>query len=243
MSDIIIQPIFNQSAPGIWQDFLRIRMDTWMHHYNIPMSSDDIARAHQDYIDDWNRYSRNFAFGAYDENRMVGCVNGGVRDSIGYLYNLYVLPEYQHQRIGRRLLHAAHNAAAIMYAHRMELISLSRARSFYVGLGYKCTDWTDFYKRLECPKCSIVPVFRCNPSIVRKCNLTPESARQIKSMHLPMFASYDANSDINGYGLLGADGEPIVCASKTHAGGITRRSLERVLDAHRIHLENIAKLR
>ena len=243
MSDIIIQPIFNQSAPGIWHDFLRIRIDAWIYNYGMPMSSDDIARAHQEYIDNWNRYSCNFAFGAYDQSRMVGCVNGCVHKSVGSLYNLYILPEYQHQRIGHRLLNASHNAAATMHGRRMELISLSCARLFYVDMGYKCYDWTALYKHLGQPKCSVVPIFRCNPDIVRKCNLAPDTVSQVKSMHLPMFASYDVNSNIDGYGLLGADGEPIIRTTKVCAGGITRRSLERVLDAHRIHLENIAKLR
>ena len=66
MTDIQILPIFDQSAPGVWDDMLRIRVATMKHNYGVVMSPLDISQAYTDYANAWQTNAKNFAFAAYD---------------------------------------------------------------------------------------------------------------------------------------------------------------------------------
>ena len=72
MSEIKILPIFNQSAPGVWDDMLRVRIAAMQYNYNIRLTDEELADAMSDFQKSWRQLSHNFAFGAYDGDRMVG---------------------------------------------------------------------------------------------------------------------------------------------------------------------------
>lgn len=242
MSDISIFPIFNQDAPGVWDDFLRIRIAP-MQNYDLPMSDDDVANAAQEYTDNWRHYSGNFAFGAYDGQNMVGFVNGVVHKNIAHLQQLHILPEYQRQRLGIRLLSAAQGASSVMSARRMELTSLSRARQFYERMGFDALSWTKYQKKLSQPHSDLVPVFHCVPGLARACGISVADMRQINKLHLPMFVSYDHNSNINGYIINDKNGNTLIEVRDNNPKQIVRRALERTSQAHLSHIQNIAKQR
>ncbi|MBQ2017639.1 MAG: GNAT family N-acetyltransferase, partial [Alphaproteobacteria bacterium] len=124
MSEIRILPIFNQSAPGVWDDMLRIRIATMRHNYNIKLTDQEISEAMAEFQQSWKRLSFNFAFGAYDDGKMVGCISGDVQNKTAFIRHLYVLPEYQGQRIGSRLLNEAEIATSVS-ARQTDIVALA----------------------------------------------------------------------------------------------------------------------
>lgn len=242
MSDVSICPIFDQSAPNVWDDFMRIRMRT-MQDYGLPMSDSDIANAIQEQTNNWNNYSGNFAFGAYDGGKMIGYVQGLVHKNVASLLQLHVLPEYQHQHIGARLLSSAQSAASLMSAHRMELFSLCKSRQFYERMGYEALSWTEYRKKLSPSNGGCVPVFRCQPVLARACGICPDMAKQINKSHLPMFVSYDCRSNINGYTIADTNGGALIEIRDNNPKQIVRRTLERATQSYMLHVQNITKQR
>ena len=242
MSDIYIQPIFDQSAPGVWDDFLRIRNATMTADYNMPLTDSDIIVAHQDYEQNWQSYSGNFAFGAYDaDHNMIGCVHGVVHKNVAHLQQLHVDPQYQGQHIGRRLLTMAQDAASIMSARYIELISMSKARLFYESMGYKGLSWTDYQKNLSYPRCVVTPVFHCNPVLARACGLDKEVVKQVNKSCLPMFVSYDHQSKVNGYVILDANGARLIDVRDNNPRQLVRHALERRVNSYLSHIQSLQR--
>ena len=242
MSDVSIFPIFNQASPGVWDDFLRIRSATMTADYDMPLTDDDVERARQDYNKNWQTYSGNFAFGAYDaEYNMIGCVHGLGHKGIADLQQLHVLPQNQGQRIGRRLLVAAQDAASIMSARSMELISMSKARKFYEKMGCKGLSWTEYTKSLSRPRSSVAAVFHCNPALARACELDRETVKQINKLHLPMFVSYDWQSNVNGYAISDTNGGVLIDIRDNNPKQIVRRALESQMDAYLSYMSSMQR--
>ena len=242
MSDIYIQPIFDQSAPGVWDDFLRIRNATMSADYDMPLTGSDIITAHQEYASTWRAYSGNFAFGAYDaENNMIGCVHGVAHKNVAHLQQLHVDPHYQGHRIGRRLLTMAQEAASIMSARYIELISMSKARPFYESMGYHGLSWTEYKKTLLQPHSTTVPVFHCNPALARACGLDKEFVKQINKLHLPMFVSYDYQSKVNGYIILDTNGGRLIQVHDNNPRQLVRRTLERCADSYLSYIQSFQR--
>lgn len=238
MSEIKLHPIFNQSVPGIWDDLLRIRIIAMRENYNIKMSDVDIMRAMNEFQNSWRRLSFNFAFGAYDDNKMIGCVSGDVQKRVGYIRHLYVLPEYQGQHIGSRLLNAAQVAASVM-ANKTDVVSLPNAEPLYRGHGYTSLVGTNEYvKPIGQPRCQTVPIFHCTPSIARTCGAMCGNAPmnflsdKINSTHAPAFVYYDAESRITGCGTITPDGNHHIYSTSNRPDDWARRCIARGLDAY-----------
>lgn len=209
MKNITIVPIFNQMAPGIWDDFTRIRAETMRVNYKMDASElSPLAPVDARCI--------NFAFGAYDGDKMIG-----------YIQSLYVLADYQKQHIGCRLLRQVERAATL-FAKRTELIALAKAEPFYRAHGYRSMYSNIYAKALsDAPRCDCLPVFKCVGSTAKQfIALNPDfDAAAINKEHLPTFAYFDVNSRIVGYSV----GEKIVIDPACGLAKIVRSSLVRNL--------------
>lgn len=200
MSEIKIIPIFNQSAPGVWDDFLRIRGAAMEFNYNYDFSSDEIANALSEYTSEYARKSYSFAFGAYDNKKMVGFIRGNGSKTTATIKCLYVLPSHQRQSIGHNLLQAAERSIAPAYT-KIELISLGHAERFYSNHNYTSIYGANTYiKKLSVPHCYDVPLFGFPARIKRMCsNLFPDlDVSALMSPAAPLFAHFDLNGNIDG---------------------------------------------
>ncbi len=232
MSEIKILPIFNQSAPGVWDDMLRVRIAAMQHNYNIKLTAQEISDAMSEFQRSWKRLSFNFAFGAYDGDKMVGCLNGDVQNKTAFIRHLYVLPEYQGQHIGADLLTSAEGAVSAS-AHQTDLVSLAGAEYFYRGMGYFSPVGTNNYvKKLSAPKCRILPLFYCSPSFERGCNMLRgtetdmPTRKQINDAHMPVFVEYDVDSKIRAAGLID-NGRQIIKFKSEFWKDMIKRTLDR----------------
>lgn len=223
MKEIKILPIFNQSAPGIWEDMLRVRIAAMQYNYNICLTDKELADAMSVFQKSWRQLSHNFAFAAYDDDRMVGCLNGDVQQGTAYIRHLYVLPEYQGQQIGAALLRTAENGISLS-AHKTDVVALAGAEKFYRHMGYVSPIGTNNYvKVLSAPKCRTVPVFYCTPSFVRACGRLVHGTgnisdwKRVNREHLPVYAECDVNSALRVVGV-------------SERQNITLRSTSRSLD-------------
>ena len=135
MNNINVLPIFNQAAPGIWEDFLRIRAFAMRHIYNHHVSHAETVALRNEYELNWRRRGFNFAFGAYDGTDLIGFVNGDCCDRVATIRGLYVLPECMSKHVGSTLLKSAENTGAIA-ACELDLVSLLKSRGFYEHNGY-----------------------------------------------------------------------------------------------------------
>lgn len=221
MSDIKIIPIFDQSAPGIWDDFLRIQSSTMLCNYKHCMTADYRARMLDKLQASWRRISSKFAFAAYDGTDMVGCIHGDCARRTATVRHLYVLPEYQHHHIGSKLLTAAEESCSLSAAY-IELVSLAFAMGFYERNGYISLDHSNNYTKniTASGRCKTTPVFFCNAPVFRECReiMTGDmgfDVADINRHHHPMYVYRDIKSDIAGYGLPGtganAGANHIVC--------------------------------
>lgn len=234
MSEIKILPIFNQSVPGVWDNMLRIRIAAMQYNYNIKLTDEDVANAMAEFHRSWKRRAFNFAFGAYDGDKMIGCINGDVQNKTAFIRHLYVLPEYQGQRVGANLLRAAEKATSIA-ANQSELVSLAKAEKFYVRMGYSSPIGTNNYqKKLSAPKCCTLPVFYCAPSFERGvkalCHGVSDipTRNQINETHMPVFSEYSIDSKLRSVGII--DGVyNIIKSENSTGGGVVSRAIDRYL--------------
>ncbi|MBO5947174.1 MAG: GNAT family N-acetyltransferase [Alphaproteobacteria bacterium] len=205
MNQIKIVPIFDQTAPGVWDDFLRIRATAMECNYNYELSSDELERALSEYKNEYQRASYNFAFGAYDNKKMVGFIRGNGVRSTATIKCLYVLPDYQKHRIGHNLLSTAERSIAPAYKN-IELISLWHAEKFYQHHNYTTKYGTNTYiKRVDNPHCYDVPLFGFPARIKRMCsNIFPDlDVSVFIAPNTPLFAHFDIKGNIDGM-LIGA---------------------------------------
>lgn len=214
MSDIIFKPIFNQSEFCVWDNFIDIGAASRLGTYGIVTLNDKCIYKMNEYKNNWKRRSFNFAFGAYDNSQMIGFVQGYCLDRVGYIAELYILPDYQGLKIGSSLLTMAENVA-VYGANKMELTALGtqRAMSYYPKRGYTIRLAPNgFEKKLvKRPCCQTVPVFKVTRPIAKACAQIASvhgdtfDAAQINSSHAPMFIYVNVQSEITGFGLAGGD--------------------------------------
>jgi len=210
-NQITILPIFDQAAPTVWDDFIKIRAAAWQLAHNYTMT----ARDYDDWMDEmqssWQCHSFHFAFGAYDGPNMIGYSNGDCIKRVSTVRGLYVLPQYQGQGIGDKMLRSVELASAFG-ADRMDLVSLHSAKTLAF---YRNRNWTpiyagsnEFVKRIQIPQfCRSVPMFRCTPSMDKVCSQIAGArgekfdAADINVRHLPAYVYVDTQFKINGYAI------------------------------------------
>lgn len=207
MNNINVLPIFNQAAPGIWEDFLRIRAFAMRHIYNHHVSHAETVALRNEYELNWRRRGFNFAFGAYDGTDLIGFVNGDCCDRVATIRGLYVLPECMSKHVGSTLLKSAENTGAIA-ARELDLVSLLKSRGFYEHNGYTpiMHGSNRYSKKIRNRvQCKTVPVFYSIPSFTRACrqisvfNKTEFNPGMINQEHTPMFAYLDVDSIPQGF--------------------------------------------
>lgn len=226
MKDIKIIPIFDQSAPGVWESFAHICSDTMRTNYNYKMDCDEINEEIDKNRRHW-RHGTHFAFGAYDGNKMIGYIQGDTTGRWATIQSLYVLFEYQKMHIGRRLLHQAENVAPLL-ANNIKLVSLSKAESFYRACGYKNTYSNNYTKEIpDLPRCRCLPIFKCNNAMADRLRRVDASfdPAMVKEQHLPVFAYFDFSSHIIGVGV----GDRISVSASGGMASVVNAALRRNL--------------
>ena len=199
MNQIKIVPIFDQTAPGVWDDFLRIRAAAMEFNYNYDLSSDEKNNALSEYQSEYRRASYNFAFGAYNNSEMVGFIRGNGAGRTATIKCLYVLPDYQKHHIGHNLLMTAERSIALAYKN-IELVSLWHAEKFYQRHKYTTKYGTNTYiKRVDNPHCYDVALFGFPACIKRMCShLFPDLDVSVFIVpNTPMFAHFDVNGNVD----------------------------------------------
>ena len=211
MKNINIIPIFSQTAP-VWDRFVAVRQHALAGAYGMKMSGSERDFVPGEFKKNWSPRTFNFAFGAYDDDRLVGFLSGDCIQNVATVRSLYVLPEYQHNGIGGGLLTNAERIVGFA-ARDMDLVSLMGATKFYESHGYRPLYINNYvsnqYAKMApaLPKCATVPVFHTTTKISRECNAiakyngTEFNPRLINSAHSPAFAYLNSASVIQGYSI------------------------------------------
>lgn len=200
--DVRIIPVFNQTAPGIWDEFAEIQ--TLAGAMKPDMDTKTVKDAHKE---SWQEHKHNFAFGAYDNGTMIGYVSGGCAYHVVVIDNLFVLPNYQRQNIGHKLLGCAENDSAINN-RSVDLVSTLNATPFYKRRGYRsitAAEYNHFIKNLShVPTFTVMPVFYATTKITKACKaFSPEfDSRTVNKFHLPVFAYVDSELNVCGYSVV-----------------------------------------
>ena len=242
MKEINIVPLFNQSAPKVWDDFMRIRTTTRKITYNIETTDTDFNATMAEFKENWAKPHQNFAFAAYDNCDMIGFISGTYDIKTARIEHLYVLPQYQGQRIGKRLLNAAETAISVD-ANTTDLISMGTSDKFYEKYGYISETKTNHYKKSvkNSGHCQVAPVFRCMPTLINK--FAKISGKQKQSFNraellksrTPIFVYRDINSNITGFGICGKN--PEIYASSDWA----RKCIEKAISTYKMQLQTKCK--
>ena len=209
MTNIQIFPIFNQAAPMVWDDFMRIRTLTRQQVYHIETSPQDYKDTMAEFQEYWQKPSKNFAFGAYDNDNMIGFISGTLFDAgIATILHLYVLPQYQGKHIGAQLLKSAESAISVD-RNNVELVSMTKAETFYKKYGYISYNKTNRYNKSvkDCGHCAVAPVFRCTAKIVKK--MAEISGQPVETFNkktiiprrTPVFIYRNEKSEITAFGI------------------------------------------
>ncbi|MCM1294219.1 MAG: GNAT family N-acetyltransferase [Muribaculaceae bacterium] len=167
MNMIKIKPIFNQSAPGVWDIFARIQAAAVVADYNIEWPESQHASVVTEYQRQWRHRTSNFAFGAYDSDSLIGFIRGNISRSEMKIEGLYVLPEYQNLKIGGRLLDAAERAGSLGTGY-VSLTARPLAERFYQRHGYHASYSTVYDKSIRAAgRSGAVPVFKLSAPLAR----------------------------------------------------------------------------
>ncbi len=243
MQDVRIFPIFNQAAPNVWHDFAHICASTMLTNYHYEMSDEEIADQQEKDAEAWLKRRLKFAFGAYDDAKMIGFIQGYVSAATAHVDCLYVLHPYQKMRVGHRLLYAAEKAVA-SYATKVELISLRDACDFYKSHDYYSPNQTNWYwKNLGGKsRCDSVPVFKCYAWLTRQCRaLAPDFNQDIVNvLHEPMWAYFDESSKLRGFVASDGAGDCILRTDKSFGiSDIVENTLGNIFNRYIVQQKNI----
>lgn len=208
MTNIQIFPIFNQAAPMVWDDFMRIRTITRKQNYNIETTQKDFDETMAEFKENWTKPVQNFAFAAYDDNKMIGFISGTYEIKLAKIMHLYVLPQYQGKHIGAQLLKSAESAISVD-RNNVELVSMTKAETFYKKYGYISYNKTNRYNKSvkDCGHCAVAPVFRCTAKIVKK--MAEISGQPVETFNkktiipgrTPVFIYRNEKSEITAFGI------------------------------------------
>ncbi len=206
MKEVFYTPIFNQAAPSVWDDFARIRAAAMTVNYNAAPSDDEVARWLAEYRIQHRQNAYNVAFAAYCDMEMVGFIRGTASTRDAQIRCLYVLPEYQGQNIGKKLLQYAERSISPI-TNYIELTALLHAEKFYKRNGYVSVYGTNVYaKRLMPPRCYATALLGCTAHIAKTVRAMAPDVDIVSQISpaAPLYAYYDANGSLDGV-LLGND--------------------------------------
>lgn len=248
MKHISIVPIFNQRALFIWSTFAGIQSAAMLaiKYKTVPEEAAlNIAQLNQV----WQKFQPCFAFGAYADGKMIGCVHGTLGRSRAVINGLYVLPEYQKMSVGAQLLAASERAASV-YTDRMELRAINNAntRKFYNTHKYNIFDPREGMCAKDISgmlRDTYVPLFFCSDAIAHRCATIAKNydinfdAASVNQKHLPMFAYVNMNGLVDGY-ILAKSGtvENNVQISQLCVDDVKRHDMVRLLIANMATMNN-----
>lgn len=207
MKDITILPIFNQSVPGVWDDFLNIRKNAMHEVYNYKTTPENDISTLKELKKDFTYCGYNFAFGAYDKKNMIGFIQGNCVHKKAIIKNLYVLPDYMRQKVGFRLLNQAEKALGLN-ATSIELVSLAYAQKFYENNSFKPTSAgsNHYIKFVEGKvKCDILPMFGLSDALryayskITEENKDTDALSYLRKAHVPVFVYLDIKAKVQGF--------------------------------------------
>ncbi len=202
--NIQYKPIFDQSAPGVWDDFARIQIAATSFNFSTEMFLRDVKR-------DWSNFRHNFAFGAYHNNQIIGFIRGKcfTDKKLAEVSELFVLPEYRGYQIGRNLL-AGVESGVVFDADKISVRIDVNSGKYFIDNGYTADEqspFTRFEKQIQKPtNASIMPIFyvgtemnaRCNEIAAAQPRQTNFDASHVNDRHLPMWVAF-SNPNINGF--------------------------------------------
>ncbi len=209
MADTIIIPIFDQSAPGIWNDFACVRATAIREKYGYtPPASDNDAQVAA-FQSMWrSRRGFNFAFAAYQNGHMIGFAQGTRVGGHAKLHNLYVTSAADGMHMGRVLLSRAEQAASLG-AKSMEIVAMGGAMNFYRNQGYipQESGSNHFNKPIKVPPYAVIPVFGVTAQLMRKYPQINEhiNMQRVVYNHRPAFICTDGDGVPVGFATCESD--------------------------------------
>ena len=239
---IKIKPIFDQSVPMVWENFVEIEMLARQeyNHYFLDGSFNNLYYTH---CDDWAKLKGNIAFGAYDQDKMVGFIKGFLVDKAEYKLDcLFVEPEFKRQGVGKRLLQSFESATALVGSH-IQAISYDGARDFYKKQKYSVNggknDNPRIDKRLPMPNQGVFPVFdkwKSSDFRAKLSGVTVDAKLLRESRHQPIFVHVNEKHQIDVVGVKTKDGNDVIWLSDKIPDDIKRcreMSVRWQLDANK----------
>lgn len=202
---INIIPVFNQSSL-FWATFADVQSRAILGAYCYYTSQEEMAFEIAKLSSAWHRFKSHYAFGAYDGDKMVGCINGLITRGGANVSGLYVLPDYQKMGIGARMLAAAERSASV-HVTQMELFALDGATTFYESHKYNLAPKTGQHIKsiFNAARDTVVPIFWCRPEMTAAYQRIAElydlrfDAEDVNTRHMPMFAYIDKFGRPVGY--------------------------------------------
>ncbi len=196
--DFNIVPIFNQTAPGVWNDFIRIEAVCDTELYKLSYPTEPIIQSRlRAYKGACHENKHNFAFGAYSNGQMIGFSQGRLyQENEMYLDRLYVLPKYHRCGVGTQLLKAVEQTSALI-ATKIKFIALEEAASFYEQKhGYQQFAYME--KNLSPTANSIVPIFQwIKKDFNIKIDIHVNTMALKQSKYQPIFVHINENREID----------------------------------------------
>jgi ribosomal protein S18 acetylase RimI-like enzyme len=129
-----------EDIPGI-QAVLAV---TWRDTYSSFVSESSIAKVTAEWHSsrvleaEINRSSSFFGIAKSSSNEIVGMITAHLHDKILFIARLYVLPEFQRQGIGERLMEESYRVFPEIKRVQLDVEEQNpKARAFYRKLGFK----------------------------------------------------------------------------------------------------------
>ncbi len=212
---IDIVPIFDQTANGVWDDFINIEFacdEEMLRSCGADLTKrlctkEEEKQSHlYDYQRNLYNWQHNLAFAAYHKEELVGFAQGfcfersseifSVYSKEAFLEHLYVSPKYHKCGIGSQLLKSFEQSSSLI-ADRIILTPLRRAVDFYVKNGYRY--FGDMEKDLTPCANSVVPVFQwIKKDFNVKFNVAVDSMFLKQNNYQPVFVYVNKDGKIDG---------------------------------------------
>lgn len=209
--EIKILPIFNPEKCDFWDNFQLLYKITAEYDYDMTITPENLQTLMQNIRDS----DANILFGAYDGNKMVGCMVASASRSSVKIQYLHVLPEYQKHRIGTQLLSATECAASLV-AKKAELISWGKAENFYKRHKYTSPTHDNKYEKdiRNAGNYTVQPVFSRTKKILNTfaeiSSVSYDTIKQEIKPHTPVFIQKTPQNVINCCGYINPAGTPVV---------------------------------
>ena len=204
-----ILPIFDQRAPGVWDDLWRVKSEAWLSVYRRWPDAEDKAKIFDIYDKESRAKTNAFAFGAYAKGKLIGYIRGICKGNDVLVHDLYVLPRFHRQRVGKRLMYTTE--CTFKTTHRyVKLTAMETSEPFYIKQGFSSpTGDMQYIKRIKMYGIyNTVPVFKYSAQTWAECsefaakyNITL-NRDDVDKLHAPVFIYRGDNDAIEGIAVI-----------------------------------------